>query len=136
MESRALDAADVRIRPEPDVRKRLSGPALRTFFNIAGVWQLSVVEQRGLLGWPAALTYHKYKAGDFGALSSIRSRASRSSSGSTRACRCCIRTSRCRRMRMPNTNPAFGGAAPLTLALNAGIDGLYRIRRLLDARRG
>jgi hypothetical protein len=39
-------------------------------------------------------------------------------------------------MRMPNTNPMFSGATPLSLAANAGIDGLYRIRRLLDARRG
>src|SRR6185503_9232140 len=62
-------AIDVRLRPEPDVRKRLSGPALRTFFNIATAWQLSVAEQRALLGWPAASTYHKYKARDYGALS-------------------------------------------------------------------
>ena len=61
-------AAAVRVRPEPDARKRLSGPALRTFFRIAPAWQLSVVEQRALLGWPAASTYHKYKAGDHAAL--------------------------------------------------------------------
>src|SRR5688572_32616366 len=75
MESRAsrravaAEAADVRIRPEPDVRRRLSGPALRTFFNIASAWQLSVTEQRALLGWPAASTYQKYKARDYGVLS-------------------------------------------------------------------
>ena len=39
-------------------------------------------------------------------------------------------------MRMPNSNPLFGGATPLSLTINAGIDGLYRVRRLLDARRG
>src|SRR5512145_1374319 len=59
----------VELRPDPEVRRRLSGPALRTFFNIAGVWRLSVNEQRGLLGWPASSTFHKYKAGDHGALS-------------------------------------------------------------------
>src|SRR3954452_173116 len=53
----------IAVRPEPDVRRRLSAPALRTFFNIAGVWQLTVQEQRALLGWPAASTFHKYKAG-------------------------------------------------------------------------
>ena len=31
-------------------RKGLSGPALRTFFRIAGLWGLSVDEQMTLLG--------------------------------------------------------------------------------------
>jgi hypothetical protein len=39
-------------------------------------------------------------------------------------------------VRMPNANPVFGGRPPLTLMTEAGIDGLYRVRRLLDARRG
>ena len=55
-------------RHDPAVRKRMSAPAMRTFFNIARAWGLSVAEQRALLGWPAASTYHKYKAGDVGAL--------------------------------------------------------------------
>ena len=67
--SSGAPVADVRVRPEPDERKRLSGPALRTFFNVAAKWQLSVTEQRALLGWPAASTYHKYKAREHGALS-------------------------------------------------------------------
>ena len=39
-------------------------------------------------------------------------------------------------IRMPNTNVLFGGTAPLTLMIDGGIDGLYKVRRLLDARRG
>ena len=57
------------VRPAPDVRRKLSAPALRTFFRIAAAWELSVQEQRALLGWPAASTFHKYKAGDVTALS-------------------------------------------------------------------
>ena len=144
MESRARrtaagsEPADVRIRPEPDVRKRLSGPALRTFFRIAGAWRLSVVEQRGLLGWPASSTYHKYKAGDFGALSFDTLTRLSLILGIYKSLQVLYPDQPFADawMRMPNTNPAFGGAAPLTLALNAGIDGLIRIRRLLDARRG
>ena len=56
-------------RRDPDVRRRLSAPALRAFFNIAGAWQLSVTEQRALLGWPPSSTFHKYKSGDPGPLS-------------------------------------------------------------------
>ena len=50
------------VRHEADQRRQLSGPALRTFFNIAAAWHLTVEQQRALLGWPAASTFHKYKA--------------------------------------------------------------------------
>src|SRR5262245_11099912 len=56
-------------RQDPAVRRRLSGPALRTFFNIARDWRLSASEERGLLGWPANSTFHKYKGGSHGTLS-------------------------------------------------------------------
>src|SRR6266508_1229361 len=77
MESRPVRRAGVPALPgippeqrsDPAVRRRVSGPALRTFFRIADAWSLSVQEQRALLGWPAASTFHKYKAGDIGALS-------------------------------------------------------------------
>src|SRR5579863_4246621 len=55
-------------RQHPEVRRRLSGPGLRTFFNIAAAWGLSVNQQRGLLGWPPPSTYHKYKSGGVSAL--------------------------------------------------------------------
>ena len=37
-------------RQDPAVRRRLSAPALRAFFNTARAWQLSATEERGLLG--------------------------------------------------------------------------------------
>jgi antitoxin Xre/MbcA/ParS-like protein len=37
---------------------------------------------------------------------------------------------------MPNSNPLFGGKPALTLMTDGGIDGLFRVRRLLDSRRG
>jgi hypothetical protein len=52
--------APLELRPDPEVRRRLSGPALRTFFNIAAAWRLTVQEQRALLGWTAASSFHKY----------------------------------------------------------------------------
>ena len=42
-------------------RKRLSGPALRTFFRIADLWVLSVDEQMTLLGLTAKSTFYKWK---------------------------------------------------------------------------
>jgi len=126
------------VRPEPEVRKRLSGPALRTFFNIANAWKLSVTDQRALLGWPAASTYHKYKARDYGALSYDTLTRLSLILGIYKSLHVLYPDQPFADgwMRMPNTNPVFAGATPLSIAVNTGIDGLYRIRRLLDARRG
>lgn len=136
--SAAAPVADVRVRPEPDERKRLSGPALRTFFRIAPAWQLSVTEQRALLGWPAASTYHKYKAGDHSALSFDTLTRLSLILGIYKSLQVLYPEERFADgwIRMPNTNLLFGGAAPLTLMIDGGIDGLFKVRRLLDARRG
>ena len=131
-------STDLRIRPEPDARKRLSGPALRTFFRIAAAWQLSVVEQRGLLGWPAASTYHKYKARDYAALSFDTLTRLSLILGIYKSLQVLYPEPRFADgwVRMPNTNLLFGGTSPLTLMIDGGIDGLFKVRRLLDARRG
>jgi hypothetical protein len=124
--------------PDPQARKRLSGPALRTFFNIAAVWGLSVTEQRGLLGWPAASTYHKYKIGEHGALSYDALTRLSLVLGIYKSLQVLYPEPAFADawVRMPNSNPMFGGRPPLALMIDAGIDGLYRVRRLLDARRG
>jgi len=126
------------VRPDPEVRKRLSGPALRTFFNIAAAWKLSVTDQRALLGWPASSTYHKYKARDYGALSYDTLTRLSLILGIYKSLQVLYPDQPFADawMRMPNTNPIFAGATPLSFAVNTGIDGLFRIRRLLDARRG
>jgi Protein of unknown function (DUF2384) len=130
--------SDARLRPEPEFRKRLSGPALRTFFNIAGAWQLSVVEQRALLGWPAASTYHKYKAGEHGALSFDTLTRLSLVLGIYKSLQVLYPEPRFADawVRLPNSNQLFGGATPLSMMMDSGIDGLFRVRRLLDGRRG
>jgi hypothetical protein len=129
---------DGRLRPDPDNRKRLSGPALRTFFNVAAAWQLSVAEQRALLGWPAASTYHKYKTGEHGALSFDTLTRLSLILGIYKSLQVLYPDQGFadRWLRLPNSNALFGGAPPLSLMMDAGIDGLYRVRRLLDGRRG
>jgi hypothetical protein len=126
------------VRPDPDVRKRLSGPALRTFFNIAAAWQLSVNEQRALLGWPAASTYHKYKAREHGALAFDTLTRLSLILGIYKSLQVLYPEPGFadRWLRMPNSNAMFGGAPPLSIMVDGGIDGLYRVRRLLDGRRG
>ena len=130
--------APVELRPDPDVRRRLSGPALRTFFNIAAAWQLTVQEQRALLGWPAASTFHKYKAGDHGALTFDTLTRLSLVLGIYKSLQLLYPQPAFadRWPRMPNSHALFGGRPALTLMTDGGIDGLFRVRRLLDSRRG
>ena len=124
-------------RPDPAVRRRLSGPALRTFFRIAAAWQLTVEEQRALLGWPAASTFHKYKAGDHGTLSYDTLTRLSLVLGIYKALQVLYPDAALadRWVKLPNANALFGGAPALAL-MSSGIDGLLQVRRLLDARRG
>jgi hypothetical protein len=124
-------------RSDPDVRKKMSGPALRTFFNLAERWQLSVEERRALLGWPSESTYHNYRNGNVATLSyDVLTRISLLI-GMFKALHILYPDFADRWMRLPNSNPVFGGRPPIEwMTADGGMDGLYRVRRLLDARRG
>ena len=124
-------------RSDPVVRRRLSGPALRTFFRIAGAWSLTVEDQRALLGWPAASTFHKYKSGDHGTLSYDTLTRLSIVLGIYKALQVLYPDAALadRWVKLPNSNQLFGGGPALAL-MTTGIDGLLQVRRLLDARRG
>jgi len=125
-------------RHDPEVRRRLSAPAMRTFLNVCAAWNLNVNQQRGLLGWPAPSTYHKYKAGQTGTLSfDMLSRISLVL-GIYKALHILYPQAELEDqwIKLRNANPLLGGKPPLELMIDGGIDGLYRVRRLLDARRG
>lgn len=126
------------VRPDPEVRRRLSGPALRTFFNIAAGWGLTVTEQRALLGWPAASTFHKYKSGDVATLSFDTLTRISLVIGIYKSLQILYPEPLFadRWVRMPNSHPIFGGRPAITLMADGGIDGLFQVRRLLDGRRG
>jgi hypothetical protein len=125
-------------RHDPAVRRRLSGPAMRSFFNLAAKWNLSVNQQRGLLGWPASSTYHKYKSGQVGILSFDMLTRISLLLGIYKALHILYSQAELADgwLRLRNTNSIFGGKSPLDLMLEGGIDGLFLVRRLLDARRG
>ena len=120
------------------VRQRMSGPAVRSFLNIASRWELSVGEQRALLGWPAPSTFHKYKAGHVGTLSYDMLARISLVLGIYKALHILYpdRQLADRWVKLPNTNPLFGGQPALTLMTESGVDGLLQVRRLLDGRRG
>lgn len=136
----AAGVADIALadRTDPAVRRRLSAPALRTFFNIARAWTLSATEERALLGWPPPSTFHKYKSGDAGVLSFDTLTRISLVLGLYKALQLLYAEPAFadRWMRMPNANPLFGGTTPMAFVAANGVDGLLQVRRLLDARRG
>lgn len=125
-------------RAKPEVRKRMSAPAMRTFFNIATTWGLDAKEQIALLGSPAQSTFYKYKAGDVGTLSfDLLTRISLVL-GIYKDLRILFPDNAVadRWFKLPNSNPMFGALTPAAFVAHGDMDSLYRVRRLLDARRG
>jgi hypothetical protein len=120
------------------VRQRMSAPAIRSFLNIASRWELNVEEQRALLGWPATSTFHKYKAGQVGTLAYDMLVRISLVLGIYKGLHILYpdRQLADRWVKLPNSNPLFGGRPALTLMAEGGVDGLLQVRRLLDGRRG
>jgi hypothetical protein len=138
LRQKELVAIPVEDRHSPQVRKRLSAPAIRTFFNVAAAWRLSVKEQLALLGFPAPSTYHKYKSGQIGALSFDALTRISLVLGIYKGLNILYpeRSLADGWVRLPNSNPLFGGNPAIRLMMDGGIDGLHQVRRLLDGRRG
>ncbi|HTA46097.1 MAG TPA: MbcA/ParS/Xre antitoxin family protein [Bryobacteraceae bacterium] len=125
-------------RRDPKVRRQMSGPAIRTYFNIANAWQLSNEEQRALLGWPPESTFFKYKSGDTATLSFDTLTRISLVLGIYKDLHILYPELALadRWIKLPNSNLLFGGQAALDLMIANGMDGLYQVRRLLDGRRG
>lgn len=125
-------------RHDPQVRRQMSAPAMRTFLNIAAAWDLSVEEQRGLLGWPAESTFFKYKAGQVGTLAYDALIRISLVLGIFKALHILYPGAQLanRWPKLPNSNVLFNGKPALSLMIDGGMDGLYQVRRLLDSRRG
>jgi hypothetical protein len=125
-------------RHDPVVRKRLSGPAMRSFFKIGEAWQLTFEQERALLGWPASSTLYKYKQEEVGTLTYDALIRVSLVLGIFKALHILYpdRQLADRWIKLPNANNLFGGQPAIDFLTKAGIDGLYQVRRLLDSRRG
>src|SRR5205085_10912597 len=101
-------------------------------------WELSATEERALLGWPSSSTFHKHKAGQAGTLSFDTFTRISLVLGIYKALHILYPEPAFadRWMHMPNANPQFGGVSPMASIAETGVDGLFQLRRLLDARRG
>jgi hypothetical protein len=134
----AAIAVPLAARESGAVRRRLSGPAVRTFFNITRAWGISAADERALLGWPPPSTFHKYKSGATGTLSVDTLTRLSLVLGIYKTLHVLYPEPALadRWVTIPNSHPLFGGRPALRLMIDDGIDGLYRVRRLLDSRRG
>jgi antitoxin Xre/MbcA/ParS-like protein len=117
-------------------RERLSGPALKAFFNIMARWKVRDEDARALIGGVSngpfyemkrdpdrvldadRLTRVSYLVGIFKALNILHSEPLADEW-----------------VHLPNTNPIFGGRTPLDYMMRGGIPAMQTVRRLLDARR-
>jgi hypothetical protein len=133
-----LDAA----RFAPANRRRLSGPAMRSFAAIADLWRLGEQDRLLVLGLPSRSTYYGWL------------RAARAGGAFTLPADTLLRISAVlgihkalsilfaneaegvRWLREPHAAPPFGGQPPLALILGGTQDGLMLVRRFLDAARG
>ncbi len=122
----------------PSVRRKLSGPGFRAFQKIADRWNLSRGQKLGLLGFPNRQTYMNWEEkkiptfnfdtltrfsliiGIYKALHILYPEENFADAW----------------VKMPNSNPLFQGKPAIDYMASGSIDNLFRVRRLLDARRG
>ncbi len=118
-------------------RKRLSGPALRTFFRIAQLWQLSIEQQMIMLGVEARSTLARWKRTPTVVLQSdtlIRISHILSIYKSLQILLPHEETAD-EWVRRPNTAPLFAGSSALDRMLRGQVADLRVVRQYLDAQR-
>ncbi len=123
-------------------RRRLSGPALRSFLAIAELWVLNEPERLLILGLPSRSTYFAWiKAArehhDVALATDTLIRIS-ALLGIHNSLTILFKTERegVEWLRGPHAAMPFGGQAPMALVTGGTQDGLMAVRRFLDAARG
>jgi hypothetical protein len=119
------------------VVKRLSPSAVKAFLKMAMLWELRDEDARQLLGGMSNGAYYELKKA--GSRSLDQDRLTRISllTGIFKALNILYGKKLADRwVRLPNTNPIFGGEMPLAYMIKGGMPAMLRVRQLLDARRG
>lgn len=118
--------------------KDLSGPALRSFFRIADLWQLSNDEQMTLLGSPARSTFYSWKKEQNGSISRDTLERISYVLGIFKALQILLPNEAAADewIKRPNTAPLFGGRSALDRMLSGQVTDLFVVRQYLDAQRG
>lgn len=119
-------------------KKDLSGPALRTFFNISEKWGLSDEEKMILLGSIGRSTFYKWKNTKTGRLSHDTLERISYIIGIYKALQILLPAPEAADswVRKKNQSLLFSGASALERMLSGNVSDLYIVRKYLDAQRG
>lgn len=118
--------------------KRLAGPALRTFFKIAGAWGLNRADQMTLLGLTATSTYQNWKADTDGRLTPDALERISYVFGIYRALQILFPDVAIADgwVKRPNSGFPFNGRSPLEHMRQGKVQNLLEVRDYLDSHRG
>ena len=136
MAQTALDPRERDSSPT-DISDAETAAMLRAFFNLTQRWQLNDREGRILLGWPAARTYARWKAGQVQASRISRDTRERLSllMGIHKGLRYMFPDPSRGYAWLRKPNGAFGGDTALNRLLAGSIPDLAAVRAYLDAER-
>ena len=134
-------ATRYRTDPPPDLalrvqRERLSGPALKAFFNMMTRCKVRDEDARALLGGVSNGPFYEMKRNPDRVLDADRLTRISYLVGIFKALHILhSRTLADEWVHLPNTNPVFAGQTPLGYLIRGGLPAMQTVRRLLDARR-
>lgn len=117
-------------------RKELTGPALRTFFNIAEAWDLSEAEQMSLLGLDSRSTFHNWKRGEVAALGKDALERISYVMGIYKGLQILVPQTADEWVRKPNKASLFGGKPAIDRMASGNVADLYVVRQYIDGQRG
>jgi hypothetical protein len=126
------------------VQEKLSPVAIRAFFQIGEHWKVRDEDARSLLGGISNGAFYQLKRkggkpSTHGSKTLDQDKLTRVSLlvGIFKALNILYSTKLADAwVQLANSNPVFGGQAPLSYMLKGGMPAMLRVRQLLDARRG
>jgi hypothetical protein len=124
--------------PRTEPTEGLGGPALRSFFKLADLWNLRIAEQRKLLGDPPESTFYKWKRQQDGVLGRDTLERISYLLGIYKALQILFPDTEQADawLHKPNQASLFGGHSALERMLSGNVADLYVVRQYLDAQRG
>jgi hypothetical protein len=124
--------------PRTSPAEELGGPALRTFFKLAELWNLRIAEQRKLLGDPPESTFYKWKRQQDGVLGRDTLERISYLLGIYKALQILFPdpAQADAWLHKPNQSALFGGQSAIERMLSGNVSDLYVVRQYLDAQRG
>ncbi len=117
-------------------RKGLTGPALRTFFNISKSWGLKEQDEMRLLGLDKRSTLQSWKRGAVAAIPKDALERISYILGIYKGLQILLPATADEWVHKPNKNPLFGGRSALDRMTSGNVADLYVVRQYVDAQRG